>query len=356
MYIFYLLALCPSIIGGILFIFNRRVVWQEWLCGTAIAFLVSGIMHGIALYGMCADIETWSGKITQTSHFPQWVEQYQQQHTQTYTTGSGKNQRTHTRTWYTTEHATHHEHWTAYLNFGQISEEKDISLQLFNEIKANFGGVIEDGGKQSTSHGGHFDGGDNNIYATQNRTGYIYPVTTIRKFENRIKAAPTVFSFAKVPEGTKVYEWPQNPNWMQSDRLLGVTGINQLEFDRMNTRLGPRKLVNVIVVQFNSSDSMLGQWQEAKFIGGKKNDLVLCYGKVGTNVVWSRVFGWTEREIKSTYVKKDWSKFSYISIEPPTWAYITLISVMILTQLGLWLWFMFNDYDKGGQRIYSLYR
>ena len=66
------------------------------------------------------------------------------------------------------------------------------------------------------------DGGDNNIYSTRNATGYIYPVTCERHFENKIKAAPSVFSFAKVPQGVPVHPWPKNPDWMHSGRLIGV--------------------------------------------------------------------------------------------------------------------------------------
>ena len=373
-YSFYLIALIPSIIGSILFICNRKVNWMEWIGGTLIAFLVSGIMHGIAIYKMTADLETWSGEITHVCHFPRWVEEYEKMHTRQVADGVDKDGHTTYRTeiYYTTEHDTHHEHWVAYLNFGTISEERGISLQTFNEIKARFGGVIEDGGKQSTSHGGHFDGGDNNIYRTSNKTGYIYPVTTIRHFENRIKAAPTLFSFPSIPTNCPVYEWPENPNWMASDRLLGVSGVDPREFDLMNSRLGPIKLINVIMVGFNSADSMLGQWQEAKWIGGKKNDLVICYGFESTKVLWAYCFGWTEKdickrnletiilthpinnniiplienEIKTNYVKKDWHKFDYITIEPPRWAYVVLIIVMIITQIAFWFWADSNEFDK----------
>jgi len=371
---FYLMALIPAIIGCILFMLNKKINWQEWLGGTAIAFLVSGIMHGIAFWGMTDDAETWSGKITHASHFPRWVEQYEESHTRTYTTGSGKNMRTHTTTYYTTEHATHSEHWIAYLSFGEISEEKDISLQLFNEIKKNFGGVIENGGKQSNSHGGHFDGGDNNIYLAPNKTGYMYPATTLRRFENRIKAAPTVFSFVKVPTNVPVYEWPENPNWMVSDRLIGESRISILEFDRMNARLGPSKFVNVIMINFWNKDREIAEYQRAKFIGGKKNDIIICYGGIGTNGIasWSMAFGWSEseickrnletiilsnpinndilpiieKEIMVGYKIKDWTKFDYISINPPTWSYIVLIVVMLLTQGGFWLWANYNEFTK----------
>ena len=55
---FYLIALIPAIFGTILFIFNRNINIKEWLGGTAIAFLTSAIMHGIAIYSMTKDIES----------------------------------------------------------------------------------------------------------------------------------------------------------------------------------------------------------------------------------------------------------------------------------------------------------
>ena len=376
MYLFYIIALLPAIIGCLLFIFNKKISWKEWVGGTIIAFLTSAIIHGIAFYGVTADQETWSGKIIKVAHFPQWREEYRQRHTQIYYTGSGKNRRSHTRVWYTTEHATHPEHWVAYANYGEYSENKNIGLPLFNEIKSNFGGKIENGGKQSCSHGGHFDGGDNNIYATHNVTGYIYPVTCKKYFENRIKAAPSVFSFVKVPSDAPVYPWPENPDWMHSGRLIGVNGIDLRKFDIMNSNLGPTKKINLIMIGFNSPDSMLGQLQEAAWIGGRKNDLVLCYGYEGTNVLWSSVFGWSEKEIckrnletlilnnpinneilpliskeiVENYTKKEWKKFSYISIDPPRWSYITLFIVMFITQGLFWIWAHVNEFTKEGFR------
>ena len=378
-YLFYVIATIPAVIGAILFMIHKDVVWQEWIGGTLLAFAVSGILHGVAIYSMTDDIECLSGKITHVTHSPSWVEEYQQRHSQTTYTKIGKTTIANTRVWYTTEHATHPEHWDAYLTFGEFQETKDISQQTFEAIKKNFGDKIDDGGKQSNSHGGHFDGGDNNIYQANNNTGYIYPVTTIKHFENKIKAAPTLFSFVKVPSNCPVYNWPENPNWMASDRLIGVKNVSPREFDLMNSRLGPNKLVNVIMIGFNSTDTMLGEYQEAKWCGGRKNDLVITYGFVSNEVVWAKVFGWTEREmckrnletimltnpindsilpliekeIKATYLIKDWTKFSYITVEPPKWAYIVLISTMLITQIGLWIWFMFNNFTKENERIYS---
>lgn len=372
MYTFYIIALIPAIIGCILFIFNRNIHWQEWICGTICAFLVSGLIHIVAFHGITADLETWSGSITKIAHFPKWTEEYRKRHTETYYTGSGKNRQAHTRTWYTTEHQTHPEHWVAYANYGEYSEDKNISVSIFNDIKKNFGGNVINGGKQSPSHGGKFDGGDNNIYVTQNSNGYIVPVTTTRHFTNKIKATPSVFSFAKVPAGIPVYPWPNNPDWMRSGRLMGVKDIGLREFDLMNTYLGPKKKVNVIIAGFKSADSTLGQWQEAAWTGGKKNDLVLTYGYEGTNVLWAKVFGWTDKtickanletiltshpinndilpliqkEILVNYTKKNWHDFDYLTVDPPPWAYTTLIIIMVISQGAFWIWSHYNEFHK----------
>ena len=369
MYIFYLIALIPAIIGAILFMVRDEIDWREWLGGTAAAFAVSGILHLCAFCGMTADKETWSGRITHVIHNPAWTEFYTETHTRT--VGSGKNQRTET---YTDSHTQYHpEHWDAYAEYGECTDDRNVDQSLFNEIKQRFGNTINKTDTQSSYHGGHCISGNRNCYITVNNTGYVYPVTTTKRFINRVKAAPSVFSFAKVPTNVPVYNWPENPNWMSSDRLIGLaTKLDHREWDLMNTKLGSSKYVNVIIIGFDKSDPMLGKWQEAKWIGGKKNDVVLCYGIEGTNIVWSYVFGWTEqnickrnletmllsnpidnsiipliqKEIELNYVIKDWSKFDYITIEPPLWSYIVLIVLMILTQCGLWYWFYINGHNK----------
>jgi len=113
-----------------------------------------------------------------------------------------------------------------------------------------------------------------------------------------------------------VFEYPQNKNWQSSDRLLGRarSDFNLLEWDKVNSRLGPSKKVNVIAVGFEAdSDSILGQYQEAKWAGGKKNDLVICYGGQPGKAAWVYVFGWTEsegvkRDLESLFIKAEREK------------------------------------------------
>lgn len=361
MYRFYIFSIIPIFIGLLLFLFNRKVVWQEWLGGTAIALLTSLIFTTIAFMGMTQDVETWSGQITKAIFYPRWVEEYTETHTRT--VGSGDNE--HTETYTDTHHRTHDEHWNLE---STLNQDVKVERPLYLEVVKNFGGKIET--KNGNKDG--FDSGDPNIYVTINKTGFVYPVTDTRSFENRIKAAPTVFSFAQVPKGVPVYEYPPNDNWLKSDRLLGNIPIDSMEFDRMNAKLGSLKKVNVIMVYFGNKDASIAQWQRAKWIGGKKNDIVICYGGTPNKANWSVVFGWTEKdivkknietimltnvvansilpvieyEIRKNYEIKDWHKFDYISIEPPSWSYFVFFIIMILSQGGFWLWANANEFDK----------
>src|SRR5690606_7368042 len=164
-----------------------------------------------------------------------------------------------------------------------------------------FGNSIVNGGKQNTHHGGHFDSGDNNVYVTPNETGFIYPAIITKSFKNRIKATPNIFQFAKIPTNVTVYPYPHNGCWNESDRLFGTAAIliNKFKFDQFNASLGPLKKVNVIMIGFGGKDAMYGQYQEAAYIGGKKNDLVICYGggSKQESAQWAYVFSWSEKDI-----------------------------------------------------------
>lgn len=374
MWFFYLFALVPVLVGAFFLWKDEKVTWVEWLAGSAAAFLLAGILHACAIFGMTADEETWSGQITKISHYPEWVERWTEHHSETTTDSKGHS---HTRHWTTTEYDRHSEHWVAFRNFGTYNDSEYIEESLFNEIKQHFGNKLFDDGTQSNDHfGGTRVSGDDNIYSVNDDSGYVYPVTTTKRFENRIKAAPTVFSFSKVPTNILVYAWPENPDWMHSDRLLGTASVlvNHYKWDCMNTSLGPRKRVNVILVGFGNQSSDYGQYQQAKWIGGKKNDLVICFGGAskGQPAQWSYVFGWTESElvkknlqsllvqhpiddsiipliadeVAQNYVIKDWHKFDYITIDPPTWSYWVYFIFMILTQSGLYIYFQKNEFDK----------
>lgn len=357
MYVFYIVLLK----------LNREVVWQEWLGGTGIALLMSVVFNVIAYFGATSDMETWSGQLNKAVFYPQWVERYTETHSRTI--GSGKN--AHTIYWSDTHYRTHKEHWNVESTLGH---DLDVGKNFYSEVVESFGGDVltVNGNKRG------FHSGDPNVYVSRNKSGYIYPVVDERHWKNRVRgAAPSAFEFPRVPVDAPLYEYPPNNNWLQSSRLLGNVPIDILEWDRMNAKLGPSKFVNVIMVNFGNKDRSAGLFQRSKWVGGKQNDLVICYGgKSQSQADWSFVFGWTEsdavkkniesivltnkidnsilpiieQEIKRNYVIKDFHKFDYISVQPPRWSYIAFLIVMVVSQLGFWFWSHGNEFSKEFQQ------
>jgi hypothetical protein len=385
MWFFYLVAVLMSIVTCFLWVVYKRINWWEGLISIGLSFILAGGIHAIAIKGMTADTETWSGQITKVIHYPKWIEKYKVKvyKTERYTTwtGRGKKRRRVTKTrkvfsHYETRYRTHHEHWVENNNFGKEKVTKMITESRFKEIAQNFGGKIIT--TQPPKAG--FYSGDRNVYTVNNETGYIYPSLITKTWENRIKAAPSTFSFAKIPEGIQVHPYPVHKHFHQSNRILGSARgfISILEWDKMCSRLGPVKKVNVILIGFAQQESQIAHYQEAKWIGGKKNDLVLCYGgyESGARASWAYVFGWTEEEIVKrnletlliqnpinndllpkieeeifkNYKIKEWKKFDYISIEPPLWSYIVMILIAVLCNGGFLYWAFVNKHKGQGLR------
>lgn len=370
MWFFYVMAMCPILIGAVLWVKSHSVVWWEWALNSVIALVVSAGFHGALISSMVSDVETWSGQVVKVDFYPEWIEEYQQMHTRT--VGSGKDQRT--EVYFTTEHRTHHEDWTASISYGSARDENEISQEEYRQMSKQLG----DKTIVTQPYKGGFDGGDPNHYEVKNTTKIVIPAHRTFWFENRVKAAPSVFSYQTVPDKSPVFAYPKVRDWRHSDRLLGIAtlAVPNVEWDRLNSRLGPTKKVNLILVGFDSADSQLGQLQEAKWVGGKKNDLVLTYGEAQGKVRWAYCFGWTESElvkrnletlllkrkagmefisqveaeVRRNYQIKDWSKFDYISIEPPMWSYFVLLAVMLATQGGVWAFALLNDLNKGERR------
>lgn len=372
--LFYLVALIPIIFGAILWITNRHIVWKEWLGGAVISLVIASGFHAVSVLSLGMDKETWSGQVSSVTHYPYWKAQWQEAvyRTETYYTGVGENRTMHTRrvfSHYETRTRHYPERWEASTT---LDQEIDISEKFHNDIKVLFGNQVD----TQTPYKANFVSGDRNIYVVYNKSGAIVPVTDSRMWKNKIRYAKSVFSFVEVPESISkdLYEWPENKNVFESNRVIGLAkdSISTKNWDILNSEVGPIKGINLIIIGFDSHDAMLGQYQEAMWFGGKKNDLVICYGPTNDAPTWSYVFGWTEEslikqniqslileqgvtesiiplvksEVIKSYKIKDWSKFDYITIEPPFYIYILYLIFTIAATIGYYYWSHNNEFSK----------
>lgn len=367
----YLIACVPLVLGAVLWLNSRRVTFAEWVKGAVIGFLVAGIFHVISIWAVTADVEMWSGRIICATHHPEW-------------TGEGSDD--------TVE--TYPEQWSVTASYGSIEERYSITQEEFEEFRQQFG-VTELASKLPPKPG--FIDGDPHVYVAENHSEVLIPSYTVRLFENRVKASPSLFSYADVPDGAEVYPYPAQASsedhltalaldfvatyvdenarhdellilpreWRESPRLIGKAKehFETHAWDCLNAELGPAKRVNLIAIGFEGDRSM-ALWQEAEWLGGKKNDLVLCYGPLTAegHASWAYCFGWSDSdvvkrnleslllshpvgnelltdiatEITQNYQIRHWPDFDYLAVAAPPGAYKILVLVTIFIQGGYW--------------------
>lgn len=381
MWFVYILAFLSIAVGLFLFLYKKEIDEKEFALGSALAIFTAVIFHFVSYNSLTRDYETWSTTLDKAVHFPYWHEYYTTQEPVYSTDSKGNSYVSHYRTVH--HHIDHPEHWTAFYSIGAgkhfTDGEFEISESKFREIVFNFsGGEIV----TETPYKSNFDHGDKNIYVANQRTGYVYPVAIVKRFKNKLKASPSLFDFAPVPEDIDLWDWPETHEVFESNRLLGRAEelIDIREFDLLNSRIGPVKKVNLIMVGFEESEPLINaQYLRSKWIGGKKNDLVICFGGGSTNEVpsWSYVFGWTdeeivkkniqtilltntvsndilpliESEVRQNYQIKEWRDFDYLEVPIPTWLYWVYPLFLIGTQSGLYYYFHGNNPNVYKRRI-----
>ena len=378
MYFFYTLAFVFTVVGAVFWIKSPRITWQEWLLSSVVAFGLAGTFHLISYFGRTADLEMWRGEVVKIVYYPKWVEEYQQSHTETYACGSDSDGRTKycTRTYYTTEYRTHYPYWQAETNI-----EKNFNIK--KEKYENLAQIM--GGKQVSEriYKSGFYSGDRNIYYYKNLSENIIPVNSVKRWSNRLKASPSIYSFAKVSKDQEnlLFPWPNGENHFDSGTLLGQSGgIDLFSWDVLASKVGPEKQANIIFVGFPSgSSSDLGQWQQALWAGGKKNDIVIAAALNGEKAEWAFSFGWSEnsqvfaeldsivstnpinneilpkieKAIIENYERKSWKDFDYISVEPPSWAFWVYPLFMVVFQVLIFIWAYRNDENENSSSFRS---
>lgn len=144
----------------------------------------------------------------------------------------------------------------------------------------------------------------------------------------------------------------------------------------LNGYLGPRKHVRIYFVYFIDKPPLAANMQEAYWDGGNDNELVVCIGlsQKTRELQWVRPFTWSpERKIipdireqvmvhktfnpeniahvvwnktEKLYQRKDFKEFSYITVNPPTWAIWVTFFITLVLSFGLCWWAVHNEIDS----------
>ena len=369
-----LLLLVIPVAGAVWgFVRHNSITIQESLGGVLLAFIVAFAVLSLSKWGKTQDVEIWSGYAISAEHTPQWVDEHWETYTVTKSSGSGKNRRTWTETRRRRVKTTHPATWSVETTLGKESITPD-AWDYFAK---------EHGVRKELGYRPDYDSGDRYDYFVNWETDAKYPrypVHAERMWTNKLRYSESIMRLPHVSEEDArrmgLYEYPYPENLFHSKRLLGNTGLSLTEWDKMNGWLGPRKQVNLILINFGPGSSMdKAVSQKAYWAGGKKNDIVVCVGGTpGQIPEWSYVFGWSESElvkqdlqslfldnpltderipemkaiVEEEFNRFNWHQFDYLDVPIPTWGIVTAILLTAAVQVGFYFWAAGNEFTKGG--------
>ena len=289
-----------------------------------IGISVGGYFYGIRCNYSTEAIHT---KVVSMKYEEQWSTK--ETRTETYTTGSGKNQKTKTRTYHVTEY--HGPYWTAYTEDGNQHSIDNIDYIKWTQRWGNekqtgihrgsaAGFTIPKDGKIFTSHfNGMFE--------------QICPFTYSHTYLNKVRSSHSVFKYkSATDEQKKVYQ----RNILSSYVNFGVLIDNSELLDQVNSILGPKKQIHIVTIGTNQPRAMiedvLAAWE-----GPNKNELLVFVGVKEGKIIWSSVHSWMDnttlhRVLADSLVGKDFKSITFKQ------AYFTSVS-------ELWKRKEFKDFD-----------
>jgi len=378
--IIWLAVAIPVIVGLVIYLhpwFHSKVVWWEItiLCTTVVfiaAFKWS--VEGV----QTIDKEWWTVYLTSAHYWEPWTEEWDEWVPESGHTDSDGN--------YVVDEPAHWEHhvahhppsWTADDNMGSGCS---ISQSRYRQLVGMWGGETEEDLRRmnQTSSG---DGDVWNTYYPQ-KFEVLVPYTNVHTYENRVQASTSLRKFREVANRDGyLHEYPESRDPFAVPSILGVApGANQanVKLCKYNALYGNRSQggkgdqVRMWILLYQNQPIQTALDQEQYWGGGNKNELVLCIGTDDKyRVQWAYCFSWTDVErlkievqefarkqdqldldqivdymterVSTTWVRKEFADFSYLTVEPPTWAVITTYIVTFLLCVGWAVYAVLNEF------------
>jgi hypothetical protein len=248
------------------------------------AILIPLVMLG-AGRSLCVDVEWHGGWVVEARYFEDWNEYIHKTCTETTTDSEG---RMSTRTYDCSYVDYHSEYW----------ELEDCNGYVVAITQSDYAALVQKlGGAVFRDMHRYYHTNDGDQYAAVWTSTYEkQPVVTKHWYENRILGSRhTLNRFPPVPEGSAIYEYPEQMHALRDTPILGSDPQLQQATKLLslyNAELGPSRQARIWVCLFDSTDRQLGLLQEAHWQGANKNEFVVCLGVSQEKVAWCHSFCW----------------------------------------------------------------
>ena len=350
----------------LLIVFNRKMVWWEYLVLILPSLLFALITQLIMVSVNSSDTEYLGGYVNRITYYEPWDEMVQVRHTRTDKDGD-------TEVYYTWEREYHSERYTYVDN--ESSWECHLSKKEYEVIKKRMGNnsVFRDMNRKYH----RIDGDAYDIYWDKT-IEHLYDITTPHSYTNKIKASQshTIFKYSDISEEDAkelgLYEYP-DIKLMNQNPIIGrnVTDKDKQRIKYINATYGKTHQFRVYMLFYEGKDIEISEQQKAYWQNGNKNEFVVCLGTQKDSVVWCNPFSWCDEpklevltrdyfiqnpkvdidaygkwlqtQIPTKWKRKEFADFEYIRIGLSRGQYIALIIIMILLNIGISVFLVMND-------------
>ena len=350
----------------LLIVFNRKMVWWEYLVLILPSLLFTLITQLIMVSVNSSDTEYLGGYVNRITYYEPWDEMVQVRHTRTDDDGD-------TEVYYTWEREYHSERYTYVDN--ESNWEHYLSKKEYEIIKKRMGNKAVFRDMHRDYH--RIDGDAYDIYWDKT-IEHLYDITTPHTYTNKIKASQshTIFKYSDISEEDAktlgLYEYP-DINLMNQNPIIGryASDKDKQRIKYINATYGKTHQFRVYMLFYEGKDIEISEQQKAYWQNGNKNEFVVCLGTQRDNVVWCNPFSWCDEpkletltrdyfiqnpkvdidaygkwlqsQIPTKWKRKEFSDFEYIHIGLSKGQYIALIIIMILLNIGISVFLVMND-------------
>lgn len=350
----------------LLIVFNRKMVWWEYLVLILPSLLFTLITQLIMVSVNSSDTEYLGGYVNRITYYEPWDEMVRVRHTRTDSDGEEE-------VYYTWEREYHSERYTYVDN--ESNWEHYLSKKEYEIIKKRMGNKAVFRDMHRDYH--RIDGDAYDIYWDKT-IEHLYDITTPHSYTNKIKASQshTIFKYSDISEEDAkelgLYEYP-DINLMNQNPIIGryASDKDKQRIKYINATYGKTHQFRVYMLFYEGKDIEISEQQKAYWQNGNKNEFVVCLGTQRDSVVWCNPFSWCDEpklealtrdyfiqnpkvdidaygkwlqtQIPTKWKRKEFSDFEYIHIGLSKGQYIALIIIMILLNIGISVFLVMND-------------
>lgn len=358
-----------------LMFFGRRIQWWEPLVLCGISFAISATGAVTSENSQTKATEFLGGWVTSAEHvepWNEWVEKTCTRCVRTDTAGRCVEEESYDCS-YCDEHGDSYDYETT-VGSGFFNSE-----EVWNNASVLFGKKFVNLNRHSECS---WPKNGNKWVATWNGdSAKMLPFFKRNSYENRVQAAPTLFSFENIdPVKTKVFEYPKNDGLENTSILTETNLVNQgLAHDLLNYyngKYGASKQCHAYLIVFKNRGPEAGRNQESYWRGGGKNELVTTVGIDNSGkILWAYVFSWSKEKMANIVIRdslmrmqsfdavkvvdligqegikkfkrREFKDFEYISVQPTNTAIMVVYILVLLMSIG-WVIFKKVEMDSEG--------